>query len=276
MQPTTIPTPATRITHAFTQAKSEGRGALIPYFMCGYPSPSRSIELTVAAAQAGADIIELGIPFSDPLADGVTIQHAGQVALEGGMTINRCMDIARQISLQTNIPLIFMGYYNPILAYGIGRFCQTAATNGICGLIIPDLPLEESAPLQQALQQHGLSLIFLISPTTPNERIAQIAKAAARETGTFIYCISLSGVTGARTDLPPHLQSFIERVRIYTEEYSLPLAVGFGLSTPQHVANVTSYADGAVVASALIKLIDQHPDSEQVEAVKRFISALRI
>jgi len=111
MQSTTIPTPATRITNAFTQAKSEGRGVLIPYFMCGYPSPSRSIELTVAAAQAGADIIELGIPFSDPLADGVTIQHAGQVALEGGMTINGCMDIARRISLQTNIPLIFLSLY---------------------------------------------------------------------------------------------------------------------------------------------------------------------
>jgi len=242
--------------------------------MCGYPSAARSIELILAAAQAGADIIELGMPFSDPLADGATIQHAGHVALERGMTIGGCMEIARQVSAQSAIPMLFMGYYNPVLAYGIERFCQTAADCGICGLIIPDLPPEEATLLQQAALRHGLSLVFLIPPTTSDERIAQIASSAANSLGSFIYCVSLSGVTGARTALPASLQSFISRVREYSKEYSLPIAVGFGLSTPEHIAEVTSYADGAVVGSALVNLIDQYDESEQVEAVKHYIQSL--
>ena len=276
MQPTSITkTPATKISLAFEQARREERGVLIPYFMCGYPSATRSIELILAAAQGGADIIELGMPFSDPLADGATIQHAGHVALARGMTITGCMEIARQVSSQSTVPLLFMGYYNPILAYGIKHFCQTAADCGVCGLIIPDLPPEEAGPLQQAAQWYGLSLVFLIPPTTSNERITQIARSTASSPGSFIYCVSLSGVTGTRTALPASLQAFIARVREHSKEYHLPLAVGFGLSTPEHIAEVTSYADGAVVGSALVNLIDQHDESEQVEAVKRYIQGLR-
>src|SRR6266849_6365973 len=157
MQLTSTPsTPATRITMAFEQALKENRGVLIPYFMCGYPSALQSINLALAAAQMGADVIELGLPFSDPLADGATIQHAGHVALEHGMTIKGCMEVARQVSAQSDVPLILMGYYNPVMAYGIERFCQTAAANGVCGLIIPDLPPEEATPLQQAAYAHGL------------------------------------------------------------------------------------------------------------------------
>ena len=276
MQSTSITNlPAAKISLAFEQARREGRGVLIPYFMCGYPSATRSIELILAAAQGGADIIELGIPFSDPLADGATIQHAGHVALERGMTINGCMEIARQVSSQSKVALLFMGYYNPILAYGIERFCHTAAACGISGLIIPDLPPEEAGPLQQAALQSGLSLIFLIPPTTSNERIAEIARSAACSPGSFIYCVSLSGVTGARSALPASLQSFIARVREHSKAYHLPLAVGFGLSTPEHIAEVTSYADGAVVGSALVNLIDQYDESEQVESVRRYIQSLR-
>jgi len=132
--------PATRITHAFERAQNEERGILIPYFMCGYPSAAQSIELVLAAATGGADIIELGMPFSDPLADGATIQHAGHVALERGMTVNGCLEIARRVASQCAVPLLFMGYYNPILAYGLERFCQEAAASGVCGFIIPDLP----------------------------------------------------------------------------------------------------------------------------------------
>lgn len=268
-------TPALRITQAFERAKHEGRGALIPYFMCGYPSASKSVELTLAAIAGGADIIELGMPFSDPLADGATIQQAGHVALAGGMTIHGCMEVARQVSAQSEIPLILMGHYNPILAYGIERFCQTAAASGVCGLIIPDLPPEEALPLQEAARAHGMALIFLIPPTTQNERIAHIVRIAADGAGSFIYCVSLSGVTGARSALPPDLHSFITRVRGYTKDYGLPLAVGFGLSTPEHIAAVTSYADGAVVGSALVKLIEQHEESGQVEAVRRYVRSLR-
>ena len=271
----TTPASATRITRAFEQARREGRGVLIPYFMCGYPSATQSIELVLAGAQGGADIIELGMPFSDPLADGATIQHAGQVALERGMTINGCMEIARQISTRSTIPLILMGYYNPVLAYGIERFCQTAAATGVCGLIIPDLPPDEATPLLEAAQKEGLSLNFLVPPTTPGERIERIVEISATGPGNFIYCVALSGVTGARATIPPHLRNFIQRVHGYTKDYHLPLVVGFGLSTPEHIAEVTGYADGAVVGSAIVKLIEEHKGSEQIEAVKRYIQSLR-
>lgn len=273
--PTNNIIPALKISRAFAQAKQEGRGALIPYFMCGFPSAAQSVELALAAIQSGADIVELGMPFSDPLADGATIQHAGHVALERGMTIHGCIEVARQIAAGSDAPLILMGYYNPVLAYGIARFCETAAASGVCGLIIPDLPPEEAAPLQQAAQHNGLSLNYLVPPTTPGERIATIVQAAAAQQGSFIYCVSLSGVTGARSQLPPHLRDFIQRVYGYTKGRNLPLAVGFGLSTPAHIAEVTGYADGAVVGSALVRLIEENPEEKQVEAFKTYIGSLR-
>jgi tryptophan synthase alpha chain len=267
--------PAQRIGDAFARAEGEGRGALIPYFMCGYPAAEQSIRIVLAAIEGGADIVELGMPFSDPLADGATIQHAGHVALERGMTIQGCLDIAGRVAGKSDVPLILMGYYNPLLAFGLERFCQLAAANGVCGLIIPDLPPEEAGALQMAAHRYGLALIFLVPPTTPDERIAQIVAIAAAEPGGFVYCVSLSGVTGARAELPPHLRDFIARVYDYTKRYGLPVAVGFGLSTAAHIAEVTSYADGAVVGSALVRLIDQHAEDEQAEAVKRYILELR-
>lgn len=267
--------PATKITQAFARAKQEGHGTLIPYFMCGYPLARQSIEIILAAAAGGADIIELGMPFSDPLADGATIQHAGHIALENGMTINGCMDVARQVAAKSPVPLLLMGHYNPVLAYGIERFCETAKASGVCGLIIPDLPPEEATSLQEAAQRNGLGMVFLIPPTTPDERIQRIVKLAASGPGSFIYCVSLSGTTGSRTELPTHLPSFIAKVRGYTKDYSLPLVVGFGLSTPAHIAEVTSYADGAAVGSALVNLIDKHTESKQAEAVRHYIQSLR-
>jgi tryptophan synthase alpha chain len=185
------------------------------------------------------------------------------------------MQVARQVATRSDVPLLFMGHYNPILAYGIERFCQASTASGVCGLIIPDLPPEEALPLQQAAQENGLVLIFLLPPTTSDERIAQIVRVATNGPKGFLYCVSLSGVTGARTTLPAHLRSFITRIRGYTKEHGLPLAVGFGLSTPEHIAEVTSYAEGAVVGSALVNLIDRHEENEQVEAVKRYIRSLR-
>jgi tryptophan synthase alpha chain len=271
----TPPTPATRITKVFEQALQENRGVLIPYFMCGYPSELQSIKLALAAAQMGADIIELGMPFSDPLADGATIQHAAHIALERGMTINGCFEIAFEISTRSDVPLILMGYYNPILVYGLETFCQMAVASGVCGLIIPDLPPEEAEPLQHAAHKHGLSLIFLIPPTTPDERINQIAKMACSGHGSFLYCVALNGVTGARATLPADLQVFIQRVKDYTKEYHLPIAVGFGISTPEHITELITFADGVVVGSAVVKLIDEHVEREQIEAVKRYILSLR-
>jgi tryptophan synthase alpha chain len=269
---TTIP--AQRIVKAFEQAQKEGRGALMPYFMSGYPSADQSVKIVLAAAEGGADIIELGMPFSDPLADGATVQHAGQIALDRGMTINGCMQVAHQITAQADVPLILMGYYNPILAYGLERFCKTARESGICGLIVPDLPPEEALPLREAAMQEGITLIFLIPPTAPDERIARVVELTASGPGGFIYCVSLSGVTGARDELPPHLRSFIERVRSYTKDKGIPLAVGFGLSTPQHIASVTSYAEGAVVGSAVVNLIDRYEEDGQVAAVRQYIQSL--
>ena len=266
-------TPATKITQAFTNARQAGRSVLIPYFMCGYPSAQQSVEIVLAAAEGGADIIELGMPFSDPLADGATIQHAGHIALERGMSIRGCMDVARQVSTKSAVPLLLMGYYNPVMAYGLTRFCADAKANGVNGLIIPDLPMEEAEPLLQEVKKNGLALIFLIPPTTPDERIARIAELTASETGGFVYCVALSGVTGSRTSLPPHLKSFIQRVKGYTKE--LPIAIGFGLSTPEHIAEVTSYADGAVIGSALVNLIDHHTHGTEAEAVRQYIQSLR-
>lgn len=274
MQASSYTSPTTGIVQAFARARNDGRGALIPYFMCGYPTAERSVELVLAAASAGADIIELGLPFSDPLADGATIQRAGQIALERGMTLKGCLEIARRVSAQTDIPLLLMGYYNPILRYGIERFCQDAASSGASGLIIPDLPLEEATPLQESAAQHGLALIFLVPPTAPDERIAAIVEAAARGIPGFLYCVSLSGVTGSRASLPPHLREFVNKVRSYTKPHNLPIAVGFGLSTRDHIAEVTSYADGAVVGSAIVNVIDRSAENEQVEAMKSYIQNL--
>ena len=269
---TTNRTPAAQITNVFARAREEKRGVVIPYFMCGYPTVEQSVKVILAAAESGADIIELGIPFSDPLADGATIQHAGQIALERGATISRCFEIASQVAAQSSVPLLFMGYYNPILSYGIDRFCQQAAKHGLSGFIVPDLPPEEAAPLQEAATRAGLALIYLIPPTTPDNRIANIVERTKQGQGGFIYCVSLSGVTGSRQQLPPHLHSFIERVRHYSQD--IPLAVGFGLSTPEHVAQVTQLAEGAVIGSALVNLLDQYEESQQVPAVKKYIQSL--
>jgi tryptophan synthase alpha chain len=258
---TTAAQPATRISAAFATAQQEKRGVLIPYFMCGYPTTQQSIAIIQAAAAAGADIIELGMPFSDPLADGPTIQHADYIAIERGMTMRGCMDVARQVAAHSSVPLILMGYYNPILTYGLQRFCQDAASNGVCGLIIPDLP-------------PGLALIFLIPPTTPDERIPQIVERAAHIPGSFIYCVSLSGVTGVRNTLPEHLPSFLARVQYVTRQHHIPIAVGFGLSKPEHIATITRLVEGAVVGSALVKLLDESAEDQQVEAVRAYVHAL--
>ena len=276
MQQTSIPpTPASRITKIFEHAQKENRGVLIPYFMCGYPSAHQSIELASAAAQTGADIIELGMPFSDPLADGATIQHAGHIALENGTTIHGCFEIASEISNRCDVPLVLMGYYNPILVYGLGVFCLRAVESGVCGLIIPDLPPEEAEPLQRAAKKYGLSLIFLIPPTTPDERIIHIAKMASSGYGSFLYCVALNGVTGARATLPKDLHVFIQRVKDYTKEDHLPIAVGFGISTPAHVSELITFAEGIVVGSAVVKLIDEYvEEAQQIEALKRYIVGL--
>jgi len=260
------------IAAAFARTKAARRIALIPYVMAGYPDEATSEALAIALGEAGADIIEIGVPFSDPLADGATIQHASEHALANGMTLRKALALASRVSTRISTPLVLMGYYNPILRYGLERFCLDAAQAGIAGLIIPDLPPEEAETLRSVAADQGIELIFLVTPTSTDARIAQAAQMAERTGGGFLYCVSLSGVTGARDRLPDELPAFIARVRAQT---ALPLAVGFGVSRAEHVAEIAQFADGAVVASALLNAVDAAPPEERVAAGGAFLHGLR-
>lgn len=242
------------ISAAFAAAKSESRAALMPYFTLGYPTADISLEILEAIARAGADLIELGIPFSDPLADGPTIQHSTQIALENGMNTGRCLELTDQLRRRgVDQPVLFMGYYNPMLAYGLSQFAADAAIAGADGFIIPDLPPEEAGEMEAACQEKQLALVYLLSPNSTPERIRLITG----KTSGFLYLVSLTGVTGARKRLPADLTSFITNAR---EQSRTPVAVGFGISTPQQAREVGGIADGVIVGSALINAVDQAAD----------------
>jgi tryptophan synthase alpha chain len=256
-----------RISQAFGAARGAGRAALMPYTTLGFPRLALAADVVRAIAEAGADLIELGVPFSDPLADGPTIQHSTQVALEQGITLAGCLEIVRSLRRQgVMVPFLLMGYINPILAYGVQRFVRDAAEAGADGLIVPDLPPQEAGELEAACRAVGLALVYLVPPTASPQRIAEIA---ARSSG-FLYLVSLTGVTGARQALPAHLAEFIGRVRGIT---SLPLAVGFGISNPAQAGAVAQLADGVIVGSALIEAIGRADDP--VQAAGDFVCALR-
>lgn len=259
------------ISSAFEAARREGRPALMPYFTLGYPTQSASVEIITAMARAGADLLELGVPFSDPLADGPTIQHSTQVALEGKTTVQRCLEMTAELRLKgVTQPLLLMGYYNPILSFGVSRFVEQAARLGADGLIVPDLPPEEAGELEAHCREHGLALVFLVAPTSTPERLRLVA---AHSTG-FLYLVSLTGVTGARHQVSSGLDGFVRGVRAVT---SLPLAVGFGISTPEQARQVGRLADGVIVGSALIQAAggSDHPAQAAgafVEDLKQAIS----
>jgi tryptophan synthase alpha chain len=256
-----------RIQATFAALQHTGRTALMPYLTLGYPDRDSALDLVPAIVRAGADLIELGVPFSDPLADGATIQASSQRALENGMTLARCLDQAAALrEAGIEIPFVMMGYYNPIYQMGIDAFAERAARAGVDGAIVPDLPPEESGPLGEALRAHEIDPIFLLTPTADQARVRQIA---ARASG-FLYLVSLIGVTGARQRLPPELEAFVVQVRATTE---LPLAVGFGIGTPDQAARVAQIADGVIVGSALIKAIGTAV--EPVEGARSFVASLR-
>lgn len=258
-----------RIAAAFEAALGEGRAALMPYFTLGYPDPQTSLEIVTAVSQAGADLIELGLPFSDPLADGPTIQHSTQVALEAGTNLAKCLDLVADLRARgVRQPLILMGYFNPILAYGLERFVEQAARAGADGFIIPDLPPEEAGELEAVCRAHDLALVYLVAPTSTPERLA----LAAQRTSGFLYLVSLTGVTGARASLSPDLQAFVERVRAQAQP-DLPLAVGFGISTPEQAAAVAGLVEGVIVGSALIEAVSGADDP--AKAAARFIAKLK-
>jgi tryptophan synthase alpha chain len=216
-------------------------------------------------ASAGCDIIELGIPFSDPLADGATIQQASYEALRQGVTTKVCFEVARELKRQVETPLVFMTYYNPVLRFGLGKFCSECAGAGIDGLIVPDLPPEEGEELEKSTKRHRLDLAYLLSPASTEERIKLVT---SRSSG-FIYLVSLTGVTGAREKLPEELESFIARVRKRTEK---PLCVGFGVSTPEQARRVARVADGVIVGSRIIQLFDK---DRSLQSACSFVKSLR-
>lgn len=231
--------------------------ALVPYVTAGFPTGRECRRLLAACVRAGGDAVELGIPFSDPLADGPVIQRASQRALAEGMTVRRALGIARDFR---GAPLYVMTYANPVLSFGLARFADACASAGVRGVIVADLTPEESAPFRRA----GLPLVFLCAPTTTRERIARIGRA----TGDFLYLVSVRGVTGVRAGLPPDLPAFVRRVR---RETAKPLYVGFGISTPTQARAVARIADGVIVGSALLREVERGG----VAAGGRFVARLR-
>jgi tryptophan synthase alpha chain len=230
--------------------KQRDHKALIPYVTVGYPDIESTLKVVPLLAKNGADIIELGVPFSDPLADGVTIQRASFKALQNGVTLKTCLEVAGKLRKNVDIPLIFMSYFNPIYRYGLEEFCGECEKAGVDGLIIPDLPPEEGNRLESCSQKHGVDVIYLLAPTSIPERIRLVAE---RSRG-FIYLVSVTGVTGARTSLPAGLKRFIGRVRKVTDK---PLCVGFGISSPAQARQVAEVADGVIVGSRLIQLMEE-------------------
>jgi tryptophan synthase alpha chain len=256
-----------RIAPTFARLGAQRRLALIAYLTVGYPRLDVTPSLVEAAARAGADAIELGIPFSDPLADGRTIQAASQLALKGGMTVARALEAAKAARAKADVPLLFMTYLNPILAFGLERFCRGASAAGVDGLIVPDLPPTESADLRRAADACQVDLVFFVAPTTTDAGIVAACRAA---TG-FIYCIAVTGVTGARAELDPAVLTLIDRVRRHTR---LPIVVGFGISRPEHLQALQGKADGVIVASALLDAIASAPD-DPATTVSTFLRELR-
>lgn len=250
-----------KIAAAFAHGK-----AFIPFVTCGDPSLDVTEQLVYAMADAGADLIELGIPFSDPTAEGPIIQAANVRALAGGVTTDKIFDMVRRIRKKTQIPMVFMTYANVVFSYGSEKFISTAAEIGMDGLILPDLPFEEKDEFNPLCRQYGLDLISLIAPTS-HERIAMIAKEAAG----FVYCVSSLGVTGMRSNIATDIGGMVDLVRRSTD---VPCAVGFGISTPEQAAKMAAVSDGAIVGSAIVKLCEAY-GADCVPQVNEYVQSMK-
>lgn len=224
--------------------------------MAGFPTLRRSAEAARRFVREGAAAVEVGIPFSDPLADGPVIQHAGQVALQNGVTTAMAIEMAGELAGE-GAPVVVMTYVNPILTYGVERFASAVDSAGVSGVIVPDLPPDESETVTAPLRERGLATVFMVAPTSTPERV----RAAARASSGFVYCVSVTGITGARSALPESLPSLVSRVKLQTP---LPVAVGFGISSPEHVTALQGVADAAVVGSALVKALAEGDAAERL------------
>ncbi len=252
-------------------AAFEHKPIFMPYFPVGYPSLETSLDVIEALAKNGADLIEVGLSFSDPLADGPVIQKATQIALEKGITVKKSLQAVAELRGRgVTVPLVMMGYYNPILAFGLDEFFEQARSAGVDGFIIPDLPPEEAGEFRHAATpastHAGLPLISMVAPTTPPDRMEMIS----RQSQGFIYLVSVTGVTGARNDIPDGLQELVARVRLHT---SLPVCVGFGIGTPQQAKAVGAMADGVIVGSACVRSIGE--SASPVDIAKEFAGSYR-
>jgi tryptophan synthase alpha chain len=262
-----------RIERKFVQAREKGELALVLYVTAGDPSPEHTIEVVVKGAQAGADMFEIGIPFSDPIADGPTIQAAIDRALKRGVKVATVLEMVKAIRQKSDVPIILMTYFNPVLQYGLERFARDAKNASADGVLLTDVPPEEAGEWIEIARRNGLATIFLLAPTSTDQRIKLVA-----EIGTgFIYCVSRTGVTGEREKLPEDLPDLIARIRRHTDK---PIAVGFGISKPEHVAAVAEMegTDGVVVGSALVRLLHEEfgeSSSGSWEKVVKFINALK-
>ena len=257
-----------RLAEMFARTHAEGRPAVIPFVPGGWPEPDATLEIVLAAVEGGADAMEIGIPFSDPIGDGVTNQVAYQQALEQGVTPPAILDAVRAIrAAGIRVPLLLMGYCNPLLAYGLDRFVHDAAEAGVDGLIVVDLPPDEAGELEPLVRAAGMHMVYLLAPTSDRDRILEVARHASG----FIYCVSVTGVTGARSELSDELPAFLARVRRQTD---VPLAIGFGISTREHVEAVGKLADAAVIGSAFVRAVASAPRTERPRAVRAYMEGI--
>ncbi len=258
-----------RLDTTFERLRAKGERALVAYLMAGDPSLAETERLVIEAERRGADVVELGVPFSDPLADGPVIQRADVRALAAGTSLPRVLEMVASLRARVRLPLVLMTYYNPVLAFGLKSFARTAADAGADGVIVPDLPHEEAEPLRAEAEPAGLDLIHLVAPTSTPARV----KAIARLSRGFIYVVSLTGVTGERRELPPDLGAQIRTLRLVTTK---PVCVGFGVSTPEQVEAVGKLADGVAVGSAIVRAIEEHAGTSALVAkVGDFIASLK-
>jgi tryptophan synthase alpha chain len=261
--------PSGRIAKRFRELSEAGELGLVAYITAGDPSLDASEKIVLAAAEAGADIIELGVPFSDPLADGPTIQRASERALRAGTTLAGVIDLVRRLRKHTEVPLVLFSYFNPILQMGIEKFADAASAAGADGVLATDLTPEESADYREVLRSCGLDTIFLAAPTSTDARLAKIAGVSSG----FLYLISRTGVTGARESLPEELPGLVRRIRKFT---TLPIAVGFGISLPTHVTVLGGIADAAVVGSAIVAEIEKATSAQSAaKAVGDLVGSLK-
>ncbi|HEY2381450.1 MAG TPA: tryptophan synthase subunit alpha [Terriglobia bacterium] len=241
----------TRIENTFAKLKSSRRKAFIPYITAGDPSLDVTLDLVLALDKAGADIIELGVPFSDPIADGPVIQRATERALRNGVHLPAILRLGAKIREKSEIPVVLFSYFNPLYSYGLGKLANAAAEAGFDGVLASDLTVEESESFTRAMRDSGLNTVFLVAPTSSPERMKKIAETS----NGFLYAVSRTGVTGEQQELAADLKTFLQTLRSHTDS---PIAVGFGISRPEHVRAVWQEADGAVVGSSIVKEVEQH------------------